>query len=362
MARNAKPWFLKQTQWWMAYIGGQKTKLAKGRENLKAAKSKLRELLTAAEANPASTDEQTVASVIEAYGVYASKRLAASTMAMRKPYLQSFAEALGKKLVRDCGPEHMESWVESHPEWVSDWTRNGAIRNVQVAFNWAASRKVDRSRRLIPENPFRGVTHPVGEPRRDMTDAEFVALLRSTVERWWKTRPTPGKRFREILIFLRYTGARPSEAAKLRWSHIDTEQGVIVLTEHKTSRTQKVKKPRIIALHPSAIRLLARIRRRGEGEYVFVNHRRTPWNKNSLALRIKRAREKAGLPDDVKLYGVRHAFGTRAITNGSVDLKTLSELMGHTTTRTTEHYLHVAGKHEHLARAMLSVNGPRPGK
>jgi len=96
-----------------------------------------------------------------------------------------------------------------------------------------------------------------------MTDAEFVALLRDTVERWWKTRPTPGKRFREILIFLRDTGARPSEAAKLRWSHLDTEQCVIVLTESKTSRTQKFKKPRIIARHLAAIRLLAR--RRGEG-------------------------------------------------------------------------------------------------
>ena len=31
MARIAKPWFYKQTGWWMAYVGGQKTKLAKGK-------------------------------------------------------------------------------------------------------------------------------------------------------------------------------------------------------------------------------------------------------------------------------------------------------------------------------------------
>lgn len=29
MARIAKPWFYKQTGWWMAYVGGQKMKLAK---------------------------------------------------------------------------------------------------------------------------------------------------------------------------------------------------------------------------------------------------------------------------------------------------------------------------------------------
>lgn len=65
------------------------------------------------------------------------------------------------------------------------------------------------------------------------------------------------------------------------------------------------------------------------------------------------------MSDEAKLYGIRHAFGTRAIMSGSVDLKTLAEVMGHTTTRTTEHYLHVAGKHEHLARAMLAVNARR---
>jgi site-specific recombinase XerD len=60
------------------------------------------------------------------------------------------------------------------------------------------------------------------------------------------------------------------------------------------------------------------------------------------------------------LYGLRHAFGTRSILNG-VDLKTLSELMGHTTTRTTEHYLHLAGQRSHLADAMLRANARRPG-
>jgi hypothetical protein len=45
-------------------------------------------------------------------------------------------------------------------KWVSDWTKNAAIRNVLVAFTWAAGEE-----RLIGENPFRGVTHPTGEPR-----------------------------------------------------------------------------------------------------------------------------------------------------------------------------------------------------
>jgi hypothetical protein len=57
------------------------------------------------------------------------------------------------------------------------------------------------------------------------------------------------------------------------------------------------------------------------------------------------------------LYGLRHAFGTRAVLRG-VDVKTLAELMGHTTTRMTEHYLHLAGERSYLAAAMERINAP----
>jgi hypothetical protein len=45
MSRQAKPWFYKQTGWWMAWIGGRKKKLAQGRANKRAARDRLEELL-----------------------------------------------------------------------------------------------------------------------------------------------------------------------------------------------------------------------------------------------------------------------------------------------------------------------------
>jgi integrase len=237
--------------------------------------------------------------------------------------------------------------------WISDWTKNGAIRNVQVAFNWATKNRV------IMSNPFRGVTHRVGEPRRDMTPAEFHSILRATRSKGRK-RPTPGSRFRNVLVFLWFTGCRPCEAASLRWEHIDFDQNFIILPQHKTSRTQRVPKPRIIPLHPHVIRMLRSIQRRGEGEFVFLTHRRTPWNKNTLGQRVWRARKVAGISDDAKLDGVRHAFGTRAVING-VQLKTVSELLGHTTTRMSEYYVHLAGQYGHLAAAMLLANARHQG-
>ncbi len=353
MGRTAKPWFYRQTGWWMVWLNGKKEKLAKGRKNKKAAEQRLLELRFETSRNPdPDSPDQTVASVIETYQEFAWKRLAESTLEVRRPYLQSFAESLGWRGISDCRPYHMQQWLDGHPEWVSDWTKNSAIRNVQVAFNWAVKN------RIIQANPFQGVTHRVGSPRRDTTPNEFRAILRASRNRFYKTKPTPGARFREVLIFLWYTGCRPSEAARLRWENVAFENGLIVLPEHKTSRIQRKPKPRIIPMHPVVVRLLRFIKRRNDGETVFLTYRLTPWTKSTLAQRVKRARRIAGVPEDAKLYGVRHAFGTRGIVNG-VDIKTVSELLGHTTTRMAEHYVHLADQHAHLAAAMQRVNGRR---
>ncbi len=352
MGRIAKPWFYRQTGWWMVWLNGKKEKLAKGRKNQKAAEQRLLELRFEATRNPdPEVPEQTVASIIETYWGLAEKRLAESTLAVRKPYLQSFAEMHGWRPVAQCKPFHMESWLNSHPEWTSDWTKLSAVRNVQVAFNWAVKSGI------LSANPFRGVTHCSGVPRRNMTREEFLMILRAT-RRPGTMRPTAGARFREVAVFLWYTGCRPKEACQLRWSDVDFGHSLIILHRHKTSRTQRRSMPRIVPLHPYVTKVLQAIKRRNEGEVVFLTHRLTPWTKNTLGQRTKRARQIAGVADDATLYGVRHAFGTRGIVNGC-DIKTLSTLMGHTTTRMTEHYLHLAGQREHLVAAMRQVNAGR---
>jgi len=115
------------------WLNGKKEKLAKGRKNRKAAEQRLVELRFEATRNPApEVSEQTVASIIETYWGLAEKRLAESTLAVRIPYLQSFAEMNGWRTVAECKPFHMESWLNSHPEWISDWTKLSANRSLTV--------------------------------------------------------------------------------------------------------------------------------------------------------------------------------------------------------------------------------------
>jgi integrase len=90
-----------------------------------------------------------------------------------------------------------------------------------------------------------------------MSDREFRALLQATgpkrptgrKPKKRRHRPTPGERFRQVLFFLRYTGARPGEMANLTWDDVNLEAGVIVLRKHKTIRT-RTPRPRVIQLVP----------------------------------------------------------------------------------------------------------------
>jgi integrase len=107
------------------------------------------------------------------------------------------------------------------PERRSEWYRRCVISTIKRAFNWACEME------LIDRNPFAkmrcGRGHP--ERRRPMTDEQFQTLLRGS-----------DSKFRRFLIFLKFTGCRPGEAASMRWADVRFDEASVVLREHKTAR------------------------------------------------------------------------------------------------------------------------------
>jgi integrase len=346
MARSPQPWYWKARDAWYVTVGGERLRLARGKSNKKAARTAFHELMLVRAANPApESDRPTVVSVVETFLGHAQRYYDARSFQERRSILQRFAEAHGFRPVAECVPYHLTSWLDAHPRWKSDWTVSHVVAVVKRPFDWACQQG------LIAANPFKHVRHRPGQPRRPVTEAEFQALLRGAPGR-------RGRHFRQALIFLRFTGCRPGELARLKWSDIDLENGALVLRAHKTAR--RVRKPRVVPLIPVVIKLLVHLRKHNAGDHVFVNSLGNPWNRCSLSLRVQRARRRQGIPSDAKLYGVRHRFGTTAIVRG-VDIKTLAQLMGHQSTRMTEHYLHLAGERRHLAESMRRATERRPG-
>src|SRR6516225_10271254 len=145
MPHQPRPWFRKQTGWWMVQLDGKQVKLAKGRKCRPEAERRFHELMLQRGTNPPpESPEPTVASIFETYLGSARKRLAERSLYERRLILQRFAEAHGFRKVAECLPFHLSSWIDANPQWASDWTVAQVINVVQRPLNWAVQQ------RLIP--------------------------------------------------------------------------------------------------------------------------------------------------------------------------------------------------------------------
>lgn len=253
--------------------------------------------------------------------------------------LRLFADAFGPLPLAELRAYHLALWLDQHSGWRADWQRKRVASYVKRAWNWAE--QLD----LVSRNPFRSIKLPNGQSGQPMQLNHFQALLRHA---------PPD--LRRILLFLRYTGCRPGELRTMQWPDVRWDQCLILLNQHKTQRVTR--RPRAIYLHPSCQKMLRWMfaRRRPEAIWVFPGPNGM-WSRYYLLQCFRVVRRKAGLPATVKLYGLRHLFGTQAVLRG-LDLKTISELLGHTTTRMTEYYLHLAANGSHLEGALRQIFRP----
>jgi integrase len=247
--------------------------------------------------------------------------------------LSRFNAEFATRALARCLPVDLLDFILGRPGLKAAWTRRRWLSIIMRPFNRAAKLGV------IARNPFAGAELPPGEDGRDLTDEEFRALLRRS--------PAP---FRRVLLFLRLSGARPGEMRAAKVEHVKLDAACLVLSKHKTSR--KTRRPRCIVLNSVLVKLVTwLIPRAGQGGHLFLNASGRPWTTGALTKNVRRLRENLGLPDDVKLYGCRHAFATGAIVNGA-NPAVVAEFLGHTGLQRIPRYTHLAGKKQYLMEAI----------
>ena len=149
---------------------------------------------------------------------------------------------------------------------------------------------------------------------------------------------------------LHYTGCRPSEALALSARHIMVKDAAIVirsLKKHKIDQQGRLKQaqyrsipvPRFLIEHLDLVfTLRAQLRRELNTDSMLW-----PMSRPTAYRLVKRVMFRAGIVGaQATGKGLRHGFGVAMVTaNPAVPLHVISQLMGHSDSKTTEIYLQV---------------------
>ncbi|MCF7875273.1 MAG: tyrosine recombinase XerC [Candidatus Omnitrophica bacterium] len=145
-----------------------------------------------------------------------------------------------------------------------------------------------------------------------------------------------GLRDKAILEFLYSTGARVSEMVSLKRDELDLIGGVVKVSG-------KGKKERLLPLGEPAIESIRQylLNRKDNQRALFLNKNNKPLKDRGVRFIISKYIKNAALSLDVSPHVFRHSFATHLINHGA-DLRSVQELLGHSSISTTQIYTHIS--------------------
>ncbi|MEY9927631.1 integrase/recombinase XerD [Catenulispora sp. GP43] len=151
-------------------------------------------------------------------------------------------------------------------------------------------------------------------------------------------------RDRALLEFLYGTGARVSEAVALDVDDVDREDRTVILDgKGGKQRLVPVGSYACRAVDDYLVRLrpeLTRKARSGNAGALFLNARGGRLTRQGAWTILGAVAERAGLAGKVSPHTLRHSFATHLL-DGGADIRTVQELLGHSSATTTQIYTRV---------------------
>ena len=247
-----------------------------------------------------------------------------------------------------------------------------SVKKLYDIFN--ASLKYAKSKGMLIANPTELVTKPIStsatfmdkqededEELEIFTDDEIKRFVAAAQSKFSNGVPVYGKG--NMFIFIQNTGIRIGEAAGLAWTKYDKEAQTVkidsTLIQHKdkngkhTISVQKHAKTknseRTLKLNTKA---LACLPFSTKGKYIFCNRNGVLYRPRNIQNTLDYILQRADIPHK-STHVLRHTYASKLFEQG-VDVKIVSELLGHTDVRTT-YNIYITLIQKQKAKAMEAI-------
>lgn len=222
---------------------------------------------------------------------------------------------IGNIDIVDIEKHHVNRWLDSHPMW-NNQTRHTAFGRLKSAISWYVQQGYVQINPLLNIQPSRCEKHS-----RDggyVLDADVIKEILTAAP----------KRFRDFLLAVYVTGARPGEIANAKVSHYDRNNGGKIVFKGDTNdgyiwkNAKKTSTDRVILLLPVLCDIIEKNIDDGY-EFLFPSSkggmmRSDTITKSMAAIRrncdVKRIlNEKNINPSCVICYALRHSYATNSL-------------------------------------------------
>lgn len=171
-------------------------------------------------------------------------------------------------------------------------------------------------------------------PRRSRTLPNVFS--EQEVEKLFSVISNP--KHRTILMLIYSAGLRIGECIRMRKADLDFDRNTVFI------KAGKGKKDRISVLSQKLKQQLLQYMDAYSPEYwLFEGQTGGPYSSRSIQQIFRRAVDKAGVNPFSTVHTLRHSFATHLLERG-MDLRSIQELLGHSSTETTQIYTHITRK------------------
>ncbi len=148
---------------------------------------------------------------------------------------------------------------------------------------------------------------------------------------------TSNIKHKTMLSLIYACGLRCGELLKLKPEHLDLKRNLLIIKQAKG------RKDRITPLSGKILELISAYYKTYQPKtYVFEGQiAGIMYDERSLQLVLKSNLQKTTIKKPVTLHWLRHSYATHLLENGT-DLRYIQELLGHSSSKTTEIYTHVS--------------------